>query len=218
MQIEHLSFRPFGSQQLCALDVPRATGVRELSSSISYQPSVLWPPETDWRLPLNCIHFWYHCASFVVLQNGQTLKKSSSTWTLKRPAAFSAWGHHWCPPVLPKDQKKKPNISRKHVYCLLLLSFSQSNPLFFYLQVFLEQFGPFLFTACDLLAAWLYRPRFRFHNDSHAAKTSGTEGKNGLMRANLSGWPHQNHKDDMKIREITEWIGGLAPKKMVLES
>lgn len=45
--------------------------------------SVLWPPGPDWRLLLNCIHFWYLCVSFVVLQNGQTSKKPSNTQTEK---------------------------------------------------------------------------------------------------------------------------------------
>lgn len=87
--------------------------------------SVLWPPGPDWRLLLNCIHFWYLCVSFVVLQNGQTSKKPSNTQTVKRPTAFSAWSHHRCPLVLPKDQKQT------HILPSLTFLLIIQSPLFF---------------------------------------------------------------------------------------
>lgn len=104
-------------------------------------------------------------------------------------------GAYWS---CPKTQK----VSSKHIHCLLLCSISQSSPLFsFNLCVFLGKIGPFYYMwsiSCITL---------------QAPKTLEAKRKNWLKGANLSGFPCQNHKNDMKIRDINVWIGGLAPKK-----
>lgn len=117
-------------------------------------------------------------------------------WTVTPCSQFAATtGAYWS---CPKTQK----VSSKHTYCLLLYSISQSSPLlFFNLYVFLGKIGPFYYMwsiSCITL---------------QAPKTLEARRKNGLKEANLSGFPCQNHKNDMKIRDINVWIGGLAPKK-----